>query len=57
VNKEFGVYPLVRFCAALRMLVYGSPADRMDETFQMGESTISLSFKELCHRMTTTTIN
>jgi hypothetical protein len=33
VNKEFGVYPLVRFCAALRMLVYGSPADRMDETF------------------------
>ena len=48
VNKEFGVYPLVRFCAALRMLVYGSPADRMDETFQMGETTISLSFKDFC---------
>jgi hypothetical protein len=33
VNKQWGVCPLVRFCAALRMLVYGSPADRMDETF------------------------
>jgi hypothetical protein len=30
VNKEWGVYPLVQ------MLVYASPADRMDETFQMG---------------------
>jgi hypothetical protein len=48
VNKEWGVYPLVRFCAAMRMLVYGSPADRMDETFQMGETTISLSFKDFC---------
>jgi hypothetical protein len=51
VNKQWGVYPLVRFCAALRMLVYGSPADHMDETFQMGETTISLSFKDFCREV------
>ena len=43
-----GIRPLVRFTAAMRMLVYGDCADRMDEGLQLSESVTSDALKHFC---------
>jgi hypothetical protein len=35
-----GFYTIQKMIAAVRMLAYGGPADRLDEYIRMGESTI-----------------
>ena len=43
-----GIRPLVRFTAAMRMLVYGDCADRMDEGLQLSEYVRSDALKHFC---------
>ena len=47
-TKMFEIWPLVRFVACMRMLVYGDCADRLDEGLQMSESATSESLKLFC---------
>ncbi|KAH9138932.1 hypothetical protein AeRB84_016788 [Aphanomyces euteiches] len=39
VNK-LGIHPLVKIVAALRMLAYATPADALDENFEISETTL-----------------
>ena len=43
-----GIRPLVRFTAAMRMLVYGNCADRIDEGLQMSETVTNEAVKDFC---------
>lgn len=43
-----GISPLVRFCACLRKLCYGDSSDREDEKFEISETSVNNSFKEMC---------
>ncbi|XP_048446311.1 uncharacterized protein LOC125480072 [Pyrus x bretschneideri] len=43
-----GFSPHQKVTVALRMMAYGSPADSMDETHSMSESTCLDTFQQLC---------
>jgi hypothetical protein len=48
VNRTWGIYPLNTFCCCLRILVYGEAADKLDEYFQIAESTAAEYLLDFC---------
>ena len=47
-TKKYGIHPLCRFVACLRMLAYGNAADSHDEYLQLSESVVKDSLKHFC---------
>jgi hypothetical protein len=48
VNHTWGIFPLNKFCCCLRVLVYGEASDKLDEYFQIAESTAAEYLIDFC---------